>query len=377
MRTFLGRTETFIYSQLTHLPPEKAIALARDAQHQDRFPGVDFRAFSLEPENWCKHWSDVSYRVLRHMIRCERQFYLRETGILKPDLFHAHFAVDAAYFMDVLRSSNCPLVVSCYGYDVSSFPNRYMGWGRYYLHPVWKRADLVLAMSKDMSEDLVRLGCPDEKIRIHYYGIDLTRFEYVQRDSMATPVRILFVGSLSERKGVEDILRAFARIASRRSQVELRFVGSGPLRTTLEHLTRALDLETRVSFAGFVRHENLKDELSQAHIFCHPSRTLENRSKEGIPGTIVEAMATGLSVVTTRHAGIPEMVRDGEDGFVVAERDVNAIAQALLILVDKPELRALMGNKAASRAQQKADAVRQTAELQKIYNDVVVSTRMR
>jgi glycosyltransferase involved in cell wall biosynthesis len=179
---------------------------------------------------------------------------------------------------------------------------------------------------------------------------------------------------LFERKGVEDVLRAFAQIARQSPHVELRFVGSGPLRSQLQELARTWELEKQVSFAGFVRHEKLRDELSRAHIFCHPSRTLENGDKEGIPGTIVEAMATGLPVVTTRHAGIPEMVRDGQDGFVVAERDVKAIAEALLTLADQPDLRALMGRTASRRVQQKADAVRLTAELEAIYDDVIASS---
>jgi colanic acid/amylovoran biosynthesis glycosyltransferase len=309
------------------------------------------------------------------MTNYERQFYLRQVRALKPDLFHAHFAVDAAYFADVWRQVHRPVVVSCYGYDVSGFPNRYGGWGRRYLQRVWRYASLILAMSNDMREDLLNLGCPDEKISIHYYGIDLARFKYVERDSAVIPVRILFVGSLSDRKGVEDVFYAFAQIAKQRPQLELRFVGSGPLRSKLEQLTRAWGLEHRVSFAGFVRHERLQDELSRAHIFCHPSRTIRSGDTEGIPGTIVEAMATGLPVVTTRHAGIPEMVRDGEDGFVVTERDTTAIAQALLTLVNKPDLRAYMGRKAARQVQQKADAVRLTVELEAIYNDVIAATR--
>jgi len=375
-RTFLLRTETFIYSQLAHLTPEKAIALARDAQNQDRFPGVNLRAFSLEPENWHKHWSGIYYRGLRRMTNYERQFYFREISALEPDLLHAHFAVDAAYFLNVWRQLKRPIVVSCYGYDVSSFPNRYLGWGRLYLQPVWRYANLILAMSNDMREDLLRLGCPDEKIRIHYYGIKLAQFNYVERDLTATPVRILFAGSLTDRKGVEDILCAFAQIANQRSHIELRFVGSGPLRSKLEQMARDWDIDDRVSFAGFVPHENLQEELNQAHIFCHPSRILKNGDKEGIPTTIVEAMATGLPIVTTKHAGIPEMVRDGEDGFVVAERDINAISQAILTLLDKPDLRVQMGRRATRQAQQKADAVQLTAELEAIYSDVMATTRV-
>jgi colanic acid/amylovoran biosynthesis glycosyltransferase len=374
-RTFLLRTETFVYSQLAHLPPEEAAVVARDAQHQDHFPGVDLRAFSLEPETWHKRWSGIIYRGLKRMTNHEQAYYLREIRALEPDLLHAHFAVDAAYFAEVCRQSERPLVVSCYGYDVSSFPNRYHGWGQRYLQSAWRRASLVLAMSNDMREDLLRLGCPDEKIRIHYYGIDLARFKYVERDSTATPLRILFVGALTVRKGVEDLLRAFAQIASQHPQLELRFVGSGPMRSKLEQLAQTWGIENRISFAGFVRHEQVLDELSCAHIFCHPSQTLKCGDKEGIPGTIVEAMATGLPIVTTRHAGIPEMVRDGDDGFVVAERDVTAIAHAILTLANRPDLRALMGRKATSQAHQKADAVPLTAELEAIYGDVVASKR--
>jgi colanic acid/amylovoran biosynthesis glycosyltransferase len=373
-RTFLKRTETFIYTQLSHLPTEKAVALVRNMENQDRFPGVDVRAFSFEPVNWHKRWSGINYHMIRRMTNYERQFYLREIRTLEPDLFHAHFAVDAAYFANVWRPANRPLVVSCYGYDVSSFPNQYAGWGKHYLQPVWRYADLILAMSNDMREDLLRLGCPGEKIRIHYHGIDLTRFKYIERDTAIVPVRILYVGSLNDRKGVEDILLAFVQIASLRPQVELRFVGSGPLRPKLEKLARTWGGEDRISFAGFVRHERLQDEFSSAHIFCHPSRTRTDGAKEGIPGTIVEAMATGLPVVTTKHAGIPEMVRDGEDGFVVAERDLDAIAKSLLTLTDNPEMRIQMGRNAIRRVQQKADSVRLTAELEAIYSSVIAST---
>jgi colanic acid/amylovoran biosynthesis glycosyltransferase len=375
-RTYLKRTETFVYTQLTHLPPEKAVVLARDVEQEDRFPCKDLRAFSREPDNWHKRWSGICYRLLKHMTNYEQHFYFRELRALEPDLLHAHFAVDAAYFSNVWRQIHRPVIVSCYGYDVSSFPNQYLGWGRHYLQPVWRYATLILAMSKDMRADLLRLGCPDEKIRVHYHGINLARFKYVERASTATPVRILFVGSFSDRKGVEDVLRAFVQLAKERPQLELRLVGSGTLRSKLEQLVRMWGLENQVSFAGFVRHENVQDELSTAHIFCHPSRTPKRGDKEGIPGTIVEAMATGLPVVTTRHAGIPEMVRDGEDGFVVAERDVTAIAQAILTLVDRSDLRVLMGRNAYSQVQQTADAIRLTGELEAIYSEVIASTKV-
>lgn len=371
-RTFLTRTETFIYSQLVRLQRANTVMLARDLQNMDLFSGPNIRAFCSEPESWSKRWADINYRMLRRMSNCEQQFFRHEVNAFSPDLFHAHYAVDAAYFADLLRQYDKPLIVSCYGYDVSSFPYRYFGMGRSYLRSVWHRADLVLAMSLDMAADLRRLGCPTDKIRIHYYGVDLSRFNHVPRSPASEQVRILFAGSLGdERKGVEYLIRAFARVAAVRPQVELRLVGEGRLRPKFDQLVRTLGLEERVSFAGFVTHDRIPNEMCAAHIFCHPSMTTATGDKEGIPGTIVEAMATGLPIVATRHAGIPEMVLHGEHGFVVAERDTAAISQALLRLIDDPAMRCKLGAAAFEQARRKADAVQQTDELESIYQELL------
>ncbi len=370
-RTFLHRTETFIYTQLTHLPADQALVLACEAQNQERFPGIDYRTYSMQPQTWQKRWSSFNYRFLRRLTRYERQYYSQQLQVWQPDLVHAHFAVDAAYIIDLCRQLKIPLVVSCYGYDISSFPNKDLGWGGRYLQKVWHNAACILAMSNDMRCDILALGCPDEKIRTHYHGINLTRFTYSERNNSDAHLRLLFAGSLANRKGVEDALRAFAQLSSHYPQLEMRIIGTGYLRPKLEQLVSAWDLTGRVTFGGFVPHQQVQDELSSAHVFCHPSWTLKNGDKEGIPGTIVEAMATGLPIVTTRHAGIPEMVRDGEDGMVVAERDIDAIAQAIATLVENPELRNQMGRNAAMQARQKADAVLLTKELESIYQEVL------
>ncbi len=376
-RTFLHRTETFIYTQLTHLPPEKAFVLACEAQNQERFPGIDYRAFSMQPESWQKRWSRFNYRHLRRLTSYERQYYFQQLQSLQPDIIHAHFAVDAAYIIDLCQQTKHPLVVSCYGYDISSFPHKYLGWGGRYLQQVWRNADCVLAMSNDMRSDLLSLGCPDKKIRTHYHGINLTRFTYSERTNGNAHLRLLFAGSLANRKGVEDALRAYAQLSDRYPQLEMRILGAGYLRPKLDQLVSEWGLVSRVTFGGFVPHENVQDELSNAHIFCHPSWTLENGDKEGIPGTIVEAMASGLPIVSTRHAGIPEMVRDGEDGLLVAERDIDGIAGAISTLVDNPNLRSQMGRNAALHARQKADAVLLTKELEAIYQEVMDAENTR
>jgi colanic acid/amylovoran biosynthesis glycosyltransferase len=371
-RTYLLKTETFVYTQLHLLQQTEAFILVHERiDGAEHFPGPDVRVFREAAQGWAGRLAELSYRRARWMLFAERAFYNREIAASSPHLFHAHFAVDAAYFIGLKRQFPIPMLVSCYGYDISRFPKSMYGMGRFYLQPVWKHADVMLAMSADMQRDLLNLGCPAEKIMVHYHGINLARFGYSARPANPEPLVILFVGSLGNpKKGVDHILRAFAQIAGQRPHVRLRIVGDGHLRPGLEHLAESLGIARQVTFAGFVPHERLHEELGAAHIFCHPSVTTPTGDKEGIPGTVVEAMASGLPVVTTQHAGIPEMVRDSKDGFVVAERDEAALVRSLLRLIDNAELRQRMGEAAAQQARAQGDAVRQTARLEAIYQDV-------
>jgi glycosyltransferase involved in cell wall biosynthesis len=376
LRTFIAPTETFIYTQLTHLRRHRAVVVSRDLANVERFPGVEHVAFAQKARGMPRRIADLLYGRLRMQSTYERGFFEQALASVDPTLIHLHYAVDAAYFAPVMRRTAAPVVVSCYGYDVSSFANRMHGLGRRYLQACWPVADCVLAMSRDMRDDLVRLGCPPAKIRVHYHGINLRRFAYQARTTSRDTIRILFVGSLGdERKGVEDVLRAFAILRHERPDTELRIVGDGPFRSRYEALALSLGVRGCTTFAGFVPHHELWREYGAAQVFCHPSLTPPDGDKEGVPGTIVEAMATGLPVVATHHAGIPEMVVDGEHGLVVPERDQAAIAAALRRLADDAELRTRLGIQAAERARDRGDAVRQTAALESIYDDVLAAGR--
>jgi colanic acid/amylovoran biosynthesis glycosyltransferase len=375
-RTFAALSDTFIYTQLMHLRDYQAVMLTRRAQHLEHFPGVHTVAFAQHASPLARGVSNALYSGLRMMSGFERNFFCRTLARLQPRVAHVHFAVEAAYFSSVLHRSRVPVIVSCYGYDVSSFPRRYCGLGQRYLQAAWTAGDLFLAMSADMRSDMVKLGCPPDRIRIHYHGINLDRFPFVERREEVACPRILFVGRLGdERKGVDDVIRAFALVARENPGVELRVVGEGRFRPQYEQLAASLGIATRVSFPGFVRHDQLVQEYRAAHIFCHPSVTSSAGDKEGIPGTIVEAMATGLPVLSTRHAGIPEMVTTGEHGFLVAERDVAGIAHGLQELLRNPELRLRWGLAAARRARERGDASRQTAVLESLYDEATEIVR--
>ena len=136
------------------------------------------------------------------------------------------------------------------------------------------------------------------------------------------------VARLVEKKGVEVALDAMRRLRDRGCEVELRIVGDGPERTRIESLMRQWRL-TNVSLLGALEHSLTRHEFSEAHLYIQPSVTAESGDQEGIPVSLMEAMASGIPVVSTRHSGIPELVIDGQTGHLTAERDAEGLAVAI------------------------------------------------
>jgi colanic acid/amylovoran biosynthesis glycosyltransferase len=273
------------------------------------------------------------------------------------------------------RRTALPALASAYGYDVSMFPRALGGLGRRYLRRVFDRLDCVLAMSEDMREDIIALGCPATKVAVHYYGSDTVRFRVPERVHAGTAgLTILCAGRLERYKGQELVLEALRRLGPVVLDRDLRlvFVGDGSSRPRLEGMVAQFGWSDRVTFAGHVAHERaaLVEHYRDADLFVHPSFTLDGL-KEGIPGTIVEAMAAGLPVVATQHAGIPAIIEPGRDGLLVPECDIGALAGALEALLESPQLRERLGRAAARRAADELDLVTRTIELERIYDGLI------
>jgi colanic acid/amylovoran biosynthesis glycosyltransferase len=370
----------FVHTQLTAIRryDVKFVTRQRESWSEELFPFPNVADYRSSDSGRSRLFADTSYRFARRLAKHEARWYERVIRDFEPTVVHAHFAVDAAYLSPVLDRLQSPTVVSCYGYDVSGFPLRYGGFGRRYVQRAFESADLVLAMSDDMRSDIVSLGCPPQKVIVHYHGINLSRFPFVDRSVRERPtVRLLFVGALIDKKGVLDVFQAFERLARDHQYLELRFVGRGPREATLRQRAEAAGLADRVTFAGYVPNTRLAGELVDADIFCHPSGADQQGNKEGIPGTIVEAAASGLPVVSTRHAGIPVVVQDGTTGILVAEHDVEALATAISRLVDHPEERHAMGRAGGMLARAVGDAQKQAARLEQIYDGLAERSATR
>jgi len=230
-------------------------------------------------------------------------------------------------------------------------------------------------MSEDMKSDLLAVGCPANKIVVHYYGTDINLFkdldrEYVQKNDIS----LLILSSLVPQKGHLFLLKAIQQVIQRNiARFNLRIVGVGPLLPALEKYVRENELKDFVRFVGAVRYasEEMFKEFIGADIFVHPSVIDTNGDKEGIPGTIIEAMASGLPVISTFHAGIPYVIENEKTGLLVKEWDVTALAAAIERLIGDAALRRALGCAARDFAVNHLDLQKKEKELEAIYDQLV------
>ncbi len=376
MRRYLLPTETFVGNQITTLKRYRPVVLCYDRLENTSYP-VDRMHCILDRQ------SSVGRAVDRGLYRAARTVRPASVRLLTEQarqegvqLLHFHYLVDARCLLHLKRQTGLPAMVSAYGYDVSSFPRWYGGYGYHYLKPIFGELDLFVAMSEDMRRDMRALGCPDEKIIVHYYGSDCSRFRYPERSyPQKDEMTIFSCGTLQEKKAQHLVLEAL-RLVEQRGMVRRRFrvvlVGDGPLRPRLEQQIAAYGWQDKVTLVGHVPHHEqmLVDAYRQADIFTLPSITVKG-DKEGIPGTIVEAMAAGLPVVATYHAGIPAIIEAGRDGVLVREGDIEAMARAFATLIEHAPLRAYLGRAAAERARRELDLQQRTRNLEAIYDNLL------
>ena len=371
-RAYLKPTEAFIHNQVTNLQRYRPIVVCHH-RYAGGFP-MDDGIVALEALPQPTRLADtVADRVVRTPLPMTKGAMARFVMERNAKMLHFHFLVNARSYLALKERTRLPTVVSSYGYDVSSFPHRGAGMGRRYLAPIFSKIDCFLAMSDQMRRDLVELGCPEERIRVHYHGIDVRRFAVPDRRyDNRRPILILSCGRLVPTKGHVFLVEALAKVRRRRTgPFRLVIVGEGPLRPTLEQTVHRLGLDDVVELVGHVpyRSPELPDHYRKANVFALPCIS-DGQQREGLPGALVEAMASGLPIVSTRHGGIPEVVTDGNEGLLVPEGNIDELADALDAVLVDDGLRQRLGTAGARRAARELDVVPATAALEQIYDDI-------
>jgi len=260
------------------------------------------------------------------------------------DVMVAHFGANGlrGAYLRQIGATRARLVTAFHGVDLTAYPKEFAP-GLY--DRLWRTGDLFLPISDRWNGLLADLGCPLDKIRVHRMGIDCQRFAIAAhtRRTAGEPVRFVTVARLVAKKGIEDAIQAVARIARAYPALTYDIVGDGPLRGRLQRLIGELAVEGQVTLRGEQAEAGVRAALRNAHAFVAPSYTPVDGDIEGMPVAIMEAMACGLPVLSTRHSGIPELVADGVTGWLVAERDVVGLSARMAHIIEQPVISADMG----------------------------------
>lgn len=194
---------------------------------------------------------------------------------------------------------------------------------------LFERGDVFLPISEMWRDKLLELFCDSNKIHVIRMGIDVDKITYSPKDEMQTPLKIISVCRLTEKKGIEYVIRACSLLKAKGMQFTYTIVGFGELQKYLDELIISLGLQDNVKIIGFRPQSEIHSLLKSSDIFVLPSITASNGDMEGIPVSLMEAMASGLPLISTFHSGIPELISNEKTGWLCNEKDYHAIARVL------------------------------------------------
>ena len=242
----------------------------------------------------------------------------------------AEYGNTATHCIDVLKSLNIPLITHFHGYDASV---RDIIAANDNYQEVFKYSSFVVVVSKVMYQKLMQLGCPEEKLVLNTYGPSP---DFEALNCSCETQNILAVGRFVNKKAPNYTILAFKEVLNEFPEARLLMAGEGDLLSACKDLAKQLQIQQNVSFLGVIDHDEFRKQIITARAFIQHSITAENGDMEGTPVAILEASLAGLPVISTFHAGIPDVIIHQETGLLVDEHDVNGMAKHLReILRDK------------------------------------------
>jgi len=370
--TFLPREMWHVFRQVSGVRAFENWVVTRTRANPESFP-YD-RLIVLRKSPW-RAFSRLWHRSRGRAVplsRTETRQMLDAARQKGAALAHVYLGTEALRAVRFLEAFPGGRVVSFHGADLSDDFSAadYAG--------LWSRAELFLCRSESLRERLLAKGCPADRIRINRTGVPLP-----SNPAAVSPpgwrrgeaVRLLQVCRLIPKKGLDVTLHATRLIKDAGVPVRLVIAGEGPEEPGLRRLAVELGLGAEVNFAGFVTGAALEELFTASHLFLHPSRTTERGDLEGIPNSLLEAMAHGLPVLSTRHSGIPEAVTDGADGLLMDRCEPEPLARAALRLLEDAQLFRTIAQAARKSVEERFSTPACITSLEASYHEAVALAR--
>jgi len=370
--SFLKPEMLHIYRQVKALRRVKTFVMTKELQNAERFPFRDIEIIPTQRMNLLRHgWLKFVKRRPPVIYRGEYQLLASLLERRGADLMHIYFGHTGVHLLPFIEQWDKPCVVSFHGADVAvkediaHYPAK--------LRRLFEVVPLVFARSQSLADRLSEFGCPPEKLRINRTGVPLDEFPFVDRQAPTDGHwRVMQACRLIPKKGVATSLRAFAIFKKDHPQAKFYIAGKGPLQPELEMLAAGLGIFKDVHFVGFLSQSKLMELYASSHLFLHPSEMPPDENQEGVPNSILEAMATGLPVAATQHGGIPEAVEHGRTGWLVPEEDHIALANAMQEIARSPRVLTEMGLRAREAVIKRFAQEAQIDQLEWFYEEAIV-----
>jgi colanic acid/amylovoran biosynthesis glycosyltransferase len=360
-----------VYRQIIALKRCVPIVIAQKREQAGRYPFEPVHIVSKPATHflrrfWFRQLRDAPWKISDGELRV-LQSILRKTD---ARLLHIYFGQIAVHLLPLIRLWEKPSIVSFHGADVTVDMNKpaYREATRQMLDAV----KLVLVRSDSLRRAVIDLGSDERKIEIQRAGIPLNEFPFRERSFPQNGKwRFVQAGRLIEKKGLPVTLRAFAVFLREHPDARLTIAGEGPLLGGLQKVCLELNIDGHVSFTDFISQEQLREIYYASHIFLHPSQMGHDGNQEGIPNSMLEAMASGLPVFATQHGGIPEAIENGVSGVLVPERDHETLAAALLDAAKDPGYLSRIARNGAEIVRKNFDLRVQARRLEDTYLRII------
>jgi glycosyltransferase involved in cell wall biosynthesis len=366
-------SETFIHMQTERLPCR--LRIYGEPVAGETMPGGPIQPLRslrglLDTAYWCglkqQRWEGPQAAELKRRIKKNH-----------IEVLLANYGLTGVALLPVCRALSIPLVVHFHGYDAHL--NSVIKEQRESYQRLGGECAGIIVVSHRMQAALTGLGMPAEKMTLARCGVDPDRFE-AKTEFPATPV-FFGVGRFVDKKAPYLSLLAFKKVHERFPASRLILAGDGILLETTRNLAKVLKLETAVEFPGVLAPEQVAAYMRSATAFVQHSITPEHGpasgDSEGTPVAVLEAMMTGLPVIGTRHAGIGEVIQDGVTGYVVAERDVESMADAMLRVASSTQNARQLGQAAREYAMKNNTAEIYLNKLKSVLESAVQSNSSR
>ncbi|NPA54717.1 MAG: glycosyltransferase family 4 protein [Aquificae bacterium] len=376
---YLNYTENWAYRLIKNIPETKHFIVSKEFLkynfYDSRFEYIEFPIKRINIKNKTLPIK-IYNRFVLYLLKTYPSYIKSMLKKEKIDILHSHFAFTGYDYLPLAKKLNVKHVVSFYGLDYEFLPYNWPEWEKKY-KKLFKEADLFICEGKHGAKILKGKGCPPEKVVVNKLGVEVDKIPFYKREKKKYSLKLVQVASFREKKGHIYTVQAFHKALENCPNMHLTLVGEGELKEKIKNLVKKLKIEDKVTFLGKIDYENLYEFLKDFDVFIHPSCYTENRDCEGgAPVVLLDAQATGLPVISTRHCDIPEEVIHGKTGLLSREKDIDELAKNIEFFykMDK-DMYAIFSETARKHIEREYDIKKNAKNLLSLYRDLLKNGR--